>query len=90
MKIKDFNTLKKRLLKDPKIREAYDSLDIEFQLVRKLIRARLEDGVTQADLAKRIGTHQSAIARFEAGGSNPTLEFIQKISRALDVRLQVM
>lgn len=51
--------------------------------------ARAKKGLTQAELARRVGTTQSAIARFESGAGNPTLSFMQKITRALDTEIKI-
>ena len=76
-----------RLMRRAGYRKAYEDLDLEFTLLRALIDARAKRGMTQEKLAKKIGTKQSAIARFESGRSNPTLAFVQKLSEALDVKL---
>jgi DNA-binding XRE family transcriptional regulator len=54
--------MKKRMLANPKVREAYAALDEEFSLARELIAARVRAGLTQAELAERMGTTQSAVA----------------------------
>lgn len=76
-------------LKNPKVKKAYDDLELEFAIIGALIDARAKKGMTQAKLAKKIGTKQSAIARFETGNSNPTLAFVQKLTDALDLDLKV-
>ena len=87
--MKSFAQYKKEALKDRDLRRAYNESDLEFQIIRVLIRQRIQEGVTQADLARKIGTKQSAIARFESGLSNPTLAFVKKVSHALDLKLMV-
>ena len=76
-----------RLMRRHGFRKAYEDLDFEFALLRALIDARAKRGMTQAKLAKKIGTKQSAIARFESGRSNPTFAFVQKLSDALDLKI---
>ncbi|MDB5190062.1 MAG: helix-turn-helix domain protein [Parcubacteria group bacterium] len=75
------------LFSKPGFKEAYDELTPEYDLIHEIIRARIQDGVTQKALAEKIGTKQSAIARFERGDSNPTLEFMQKLARGLGLKL---
>lgn len=87
--MQSFTEFKKKALKDPELKRLYDEMDLEFQLIRAIIRQRINKGVTQSELAKKVGTKQSAIARFEAGNSNPTLDFIQKLSRALNLHISV-
>ena len=51
---------------------------------RELVyRLRTEAGLTQAELAERMGTTQSAIARMEGGGTRPTLETLEKVAERL-------
>lgn len=81
--------VKKKLLKDPETRAAYEALGPEFSIIEAIIEKRLEKGMTQAALARKVGTKQSAIARLESGSTNPTLKGLEKIARALDAHLEV-
>ena len=90
MKRKAYHQFKKELLKDKKIKEAYEKLGPEFTLIEMMIRKRIEKGLTQKELAKRIGTKQSAISRLESGNYNPSLSFLKKVADALDTRLKVL
>lgn len=85
----NFIKLRNEALKDPKVKEAYDNLELEFSIVRQIMDKRLERGISQKDLAKKIGTKQSAISRLESGRYNPTLSFLKKISDALDSKLEI-
>ncbi|MAG45011.1 transcriptional regulator [bacterium] len=85
----NYKQFKKQALKDPKIKKAYDKLKPEFDLIASVIQKRIEKGFTQAKLAKKIGTKQSAISRLESGSYNPSFAFLQKIANALDSRLQI-
>ena len=76
-------------MKDPEFKKAYDDLGPEFALIEKIIELRINHGLTYAQLAKRIGTKQSAISRFENGSSNPSLAFLRKLAKGLDVKLKV-
>jgi len=87
--MRSFKAFKKQLLKDPKFKKAYDDLGPEFELVEMLIKKRLQQNMTQAQLAKKIGTKQSAISRLEQGSYNPSLNFLKKVSEALNAKLQV-
>jgi len=57
-----FEALKARLLADPEVKAEYDALAPEFEISAELVRARLRAGLSQADLAARMGTSQSTIA----------------------------
>ncbi len=84
-----FSEIKKKWLKDPEFKRKYDALEPEFALAEMLIRQRLEKGFTQAQLAEKIGTKQSAISRLESGDYNPTLEIIKKVAHALGSKIEI-
>ncbi|HNY66764.1 MAG TPA: helix-turn-helix transcriptional regulator [Deltaproteobacteria bacterium] len=83
--------LKKRALDRADVRAEYDRLDEEFDLLDQFLKARASAGVTQAEVAKRIGTTQSAIARLESGKGrhSPSLATLQKYAHALGCRLEL-
>ena len=87
--MKNFKDFKKEALKDQKIKESYEQLGPEFELVKLLIEERIKRGLKQKDLAERIGTKQSAISRLESGKYNPSLAFLNKVAEALNVKLKV-
>lgn len=76
-------------MKRPGFKKAREEVDFEFQLLDVIITKRIKNGLTQKQLAEKVGTKQSAIARFESGQYNPSLNFVSKLSKALDLRLQV-
>lgn len=76
-------------LKNPKIKAEYDKLQPEFEVIRAIIRARANEGITQADLAKKIGTKQSVISRLESGNANPSIAFLKKLAAALNTHLEI-
>ena len=78
-------SLKRTMLQKPGVREAYDALAPEFELARELIAARMRAGLTQADVAKRMGTTQSAIARLE-GGKLPSIRTLKRYADATGAR----
>jgi len=81
--------LEKELLSDPKVKKEYDRLAPRYAVISQLISARLKKGLTQKDVAEKLGTRQSAIARLESGNVNPTLEFLQKIAQAMGYKLSI-
>ena len=85
----DFNDYKKEVLKNPRVKAEYDRLQPEFTLINALIEARKNKGLTQAQLAQKIGTKQSAIARIESGNANPSIGFLQKLAEALGKKLVI-
>jgi ribosome-binding protein aMBF1 (putative translation factor) len=72
-----------------KFKEKYNALEWKYQLINALIAERNKKGYSQTILAEKIGTKQSAIARFESGRYNPTVDFIQKLSSALGLTLTI-
>lgn len=76
-------------LKDPKVRNAYEEADLPIRLAIEIAGLREKKGLTQQELAKRIGTKQQVVSRIEKMGENFTIGTLQKIARALDSRLFV-
>ena len=81
--------LKKRFMEDPEFREAYAQADEEYALVEALVRARAAVKLTQADVARRLGTTQSAIARLEGGRVLPSFATLRRYAEATGSRLTV-
>ncbi len=81
--------LKKRLMEDPEFREEYGRADDEFALIEALVRARAAAKLTQAELARRLGTTQSAIARLEGGRVSPSFATLRRYAEATGTRLTV-
>ncbi len=77
-------------MKKPEFKKAWHDLDPEFELLESFIKARGKAGITQAELAKKIGTKQPALSRLERGRfTKATLETLKKIADALDVKLVI-
>ena len=83
--------LKSRALERANVSAEYDRLDEEFAFLEEFLKARTAAGVTQAEVAERIGTTQSAIARLESGSGkhSPSLATLQKYAHALGCRLEL-
>ena len=81
--------LKKRLMTDPEFREEYARADEEFALIEALVRARTAARLTQEELARRLGTTQSAVARLEGGGVSPSIATLRRYAEATGTRLTV-
>ncbi len=75
--------VKEILLRNPSVQAEYDKLATAYDIKREILRLRLEQGLSQEALAKRIGTKQSAISRLESGDYNPSVEFLSKVAHAL-------
>jgi len=81
--------LHERWSRNPDYREAYEKLGPEFELARALIEARTRAGMTQAELAERMKTTQSAVARLESGRVPPSTRTLEKVARATGTRLRI-
>ena len=84
-----FGNIAKAWQADPDFQRDYDALAEEFELAAALIKARTEAGLTQDQLAARMGTTQSVIARMEGGKSRPSTTTLQKLAAATGTRLHV-
>jgi len=78
--------LKKQWMQDADTREAYEAHAYEFEIARSLIEARSDAGLTQAEVAKRMGTTQSAIARIEGGSQLPSMKSVIRYATAIGAR----
>ena len=88
--MKTYKSFKSELIKDKEVRKAYNELGAEFDVLERLIERRIKSGLSQAELAERVGTKQSAISRFESGSYNPTIQFLHKVANALGSQLKII
>ena len=79
-KAPDFQDYLARQLKDKKIKAAYDGYGKQLEIAYKIIELRKKAGISQAELAEKLGTKQNNIARIESGGQNLTTQTLQKIA----------
>jgi predicted transcriptional regulator len=87
--MKTLKTLKAELLADPKTLAEYEALADEFDVARELIAARGRAGLTQGEVAQRMGTTQSVVARLESGKRMPSLRTVQRYASAIGARAVV-
>jgi DNA-binding XRE family transcriptional regulator len=73
------------LLQNPEIRREYEALKPKYDMIRNLIERRNKLSISQAELAKMIGTRQPAISRLERGDYNTTIDTLFKVASALDL-----
>jgi transcriptional regulator with XRE-family HTH domain len=85
--------LVKKMLRQPEVRAEYDALAEEMALLDELLKARRRAGLTQAEVAARMGTKTPAVARLEAGGGNrrhsPSVATLRKYAEAVGCRLEI-
>ena len=79
----------KKWSEGPEYRKAYDQLGPEFEISRSLIEARTRAKLTQAELARRINTTQSVVARLESGRTLPSTRTLERIAQATKTRLRI-
>ncbi|GLY21809.1 helix-turn-helix transcriptional regulator [Micromonospora sp. NBRC 101691] len=78
-----------RRMAEPGAVEAYEAARLAYELGQSVRQLRERNGWSQAQLASAAGMTQSAVARFEAGGTVPTLPVLERLARALSMKLQV-
>src|SRR4030065_1029397 len=86
-----FKKFKARARARPEVKKAYDELTEEFAFIDEVLKARTASGLTQAELAARVGTTQSAIARLESGTPkhSPSIVTLQRYARAMGYRVEI-
>ena len=84
-----FEEMKTDMLKDEEFKIEYEKLKPRYEAIEQIIRARKEQNITQAELAKRVGTQKSNISRLESGNYNPGLDLLAKIAESLGKKISV-
>ena len=84
-----FEDLKARLLANPEVKAEYDALAAEFEIAIELIKARLHAKLSQAELAARMGTSQSTVARLESGQVLPSTKTLLRYAEATGCKVEV-
>ncbi len=87
--MKTLQDIKRELLASPAALAAYEAQAPEFDMARELIAARSRAGLTQSDVAQRMGTTQSVIARLEGGKGTPSMRTVQRYAQAAGARAVV-
>ena len=87
--MKSFEAYRRRALKNPTVRAEYERLGPEFAVARTLIAARTAAKMTQGEVAKRMGTSQSAVARMESGRALPSTSSLVKYAEAVGRKLTI-
>jgi predicted transcriptional regulator len=80
---------KEMLVGDPEYAQAFADMEEEFTLARELIKARIRSGLTQKQLAEKMGTTQSSIARIESGSSLPSLRSLKRYATATGSKMRI-
>jgi DNA-binding XRE family transcriptional regulator len=81
--------VKRELLKDEEFRAAFVQLEDEFALAAQLIEARKKAHMTQDEVASRMGTTQSVVARLESGHPLPSLRSLKRYAQAVNSKIEI-
>lgn len=81
-KFLNFDDLKKEWMQDPDFEKEYADLELEFEIALQLVNARKKSGLTQKEIAERMGTTQSVVARLESGKAVPNIKTLEKYAQA--------
>jgi len=84
-----FDNTKKVILKNLQVKKEYEALKPEFTIARALIGARLKSKMTQSDVAQKMNTSQSQIARLESGDHMPSMSSIHKYAHAINRNINI-
>ena len=87
--MKKWEDFEKESLSDPKVEREYQRLKPLYDIIEQIVELRVNEGLNQTQIAKKLGTTQSAISRLESGDYNPTIEYLDKIATALGKKLEV-
>src|SRR5438477_1972636 len=79
----------KKWMKQPKYRQAYEALEEEFALASAVLDARRRAGLTQSELARKMGTTQPVVARLESGRGRPSMRTLERLAKATGSRLLI-
>jgi ribosome-binding protein aMBF1 (putative translation factor) len=85
----DHKDVKKLLTQSPEVKKEYENLETLYEIKKQIIKLRLEQGLSQKELAEKVGTKQSAISRLENNNYNPSVEFLDKVANALGKKLEI-
>ncbi len=87
--MRDWKVLKKQLLENPEFKKEYEDSELEYQISRAVIKARIEKGYTQKTLATKLQTRQSVISRLESAKTLPSLSLLKRLADTLHLSLTV-
>ena len=76
-------------LKDPELKAAYDALEVEDTIIRAIIKAQIQLGLTPETLAEKTGISQSELDELENGGADPRVSVLQRLAAGLGMRLRL-
>ncbi|MGL4484459.1 MAG: type II toxin-antitoxin system RelE/ParE family toxin [Anaerovoracaceae bacterium] len=87
--MRTFEEVSKEILSNPEVKKEYDAMQPEFEIMSELIKARIENEMTQAKLSEATGIDRANISKLENASANPSLKTLKRIAKALNKQLQV-
>jgi len=85
----DFTRHLKESLKDEHFKLEYEKKEVRFKIIDILVNIRMQYKLTQAELAKKLGTTQTVISRIENGSVNVGIDFLQKVATTFDKKIEI-
>lgn len=85
----EFQNLLQEELKDPEFKKEWDDMQPEMDVIRAMIDARIEQDLTQKELAKRTGIDQADISKLENGTRNPSLKLLKRLAHGMGMQLKI-
>lgn len=85
----DLNKFLNEKLKEPEFKKEWDKLELRYVCIKEFIKIRSTYNLTQAQLAEKLNTTQSVISRIENGNVNISLDFLDKLARAFDKKVEI-
>jgi len=85
----DLDRLLNKKLKEPEFKKEWDKLELRYAVIRQLIKIRNTYDLSQAQLAEKLNTTQSVISRIENGTVNIGIDFLDKLARAFDKKVEI-
>ena len=85
----EFQELLQEQLKDPDLKKEWDDIQPEMDVIRAMIDARIDQNLTQKELAARTGIDQADISKLENGTRNPSLKLLKKLASGLGMQLKI-
>ena len=84
-----YRDYKEKALQNPEVKEEYDALEPEYDIIQEMISARVDQNITQKELSARTGITQADISRIENGTRNPSLSMVKRLAEGLGMQLKL-
>lgn len=85
----EFQELLQEQLGDPEFKKEWDDIQPEMDVIRAMIENRIENNLTQKELAKRTGIDQGDISKLERGTKNPSLKLLKRLAEGMGMQLKI-